>query len=84
MDELINLVMQKTGIPQESAETAVETVLGFVKDKLPEPLGSQLDALLEGEGLGGLLGGGGLEGLLGGSGDASDLLQGLGGLLGRE
>jgi len=87
MDEVIKLVVEKTGIPEATAKTAVETVLGFLKDKLPEPIGSQLDGLLEGEGIESLLGGGGLGALLGGDEggvDAGDLMQGLGGLLNRD
>ena len=37
MDELIKLVSQKTGLSAEMAKTAVETVVGFLKDKLPVP-----------------------------------------------
>lgn len=45
MQELVKLVMQKTGISQEAAEKAVEVVLGFLKEKLPAPLNSQIDSL---------------------------------------
>jgi nucleoid DNA-binding protein len=48
MDELINLVSQKTGIPKEQAKVAVETVLGFIKQRLPAPIASQIDGLLGG------------------------------------
>ncbi|MEO6350197.1 MAG: DUF2267 domain-containing protein [Candidatus Limnocylindrales bacterium] len=68
MDELIKLVQEKTGIGEEQARDAVNTVLGFVKERLPEPLGSQLDGMLGG-GAGGSnpLGGlGNLGGLTGG------------------
>ena len=37
MDELIKLVTDKVGIPAEKAQLTVETVLGFLKDKLPPP-----------------------------------------------
>lgn len=46
MDELIKLVADKTGIPADTATTAVTTVIGFLKDKLPAPLASQLDGLI--------------------------------------
>lgn len=66
MDELVKLVVEKTGIPEAQAKIAVQTVIGFLKEKLPAPLAGQLDALLSGKtqatdvikGLGGLLGGG--------------------------
>lgn len=64
MDELIKLVVQKTGISEAQAKTAIDTVLGFLKKKLPAPLAGQVDAVLAGseaanaiKGLGGLLGG---------------------------
>jgi hypothetical protein len=69
MDELVGLVAQKTGMPPEQARTAVETVLGFLKTKLPEPIASQID---------------GLVGSSGGSGITGNLPGGLGGLLGRR
>lgn len=68
MDELIKLVVQKTGISEAMAKTAVETVIGFIKDKLPAPIAGQID---------GVLGGGGAGGL-------GDITQGLGGLLGKK
>ena len=59
MDELVKMVAEKVGITETQAKQAVETVLGFLKDKLPEPIAGQLDAVLEGDasGLGDLLGG---------------------------
>lgn len=60
MDELIKLVTQKTGLSPELARKAAETVLGFVKAKLPPAVASQIDSLIAGEspgGLGGLAGG---------------------------
>jgi hypothetical protein len=68
MDELVKLVASKAGIPEKKAEQAVETVLGFLKDKLPAPLAGQIDGLLAGGDLGGL----------------DDLTKGLGGLLGKK
>ena len=58
MDELIKQVVSKTGISEDQARTAVTTVLGFVKDKLPAPIASQIDNALAGEGggVGGSLG----------------------------
>lgn len=63
MDQLVNAVMQKTGMPREQAEQAVNTVLGFLKERLPAPIAAQIDTVLGGgqlgdvaKGLGGLLG----------------------------
>jgi hypothetical protein len=65
MDELIKLVSQKTGLPPDKAKVAVETVINFIKQKLPPSIAGQLDTILAGgnlpgdltKGLGGLLGG---------------------------
>ena len=48
MEELIKLVSQKVGVSEDMAKTAVNTVLGFLKDKLPSGVGSQVDSLLSG------------------------------------
>ena len=48
MNELVRLVAQKTGIAEDQARTAVMTVLGYLKDRLPGPLAGQLDGLLGG------------------------------------
>lgn len=47
MDKLINLVSQKAGISPDQARTAVETVLGFLKDRLPGPLANQVDSAVQ-------------------------------------
>lgn len=69
MDELIKMVADKAGITETQAQQAVDTVLGFLKEQLPEPIAGQIDALLKGDmsGLQDLLGGlgGGLGGLFG-------------------
>ncbi|OQA43185.1 MAG: hypothetical protein BWY52_01967 [Chloroflexi bacterium ADurb.Bin325] len=65
MDEIIKLVAQKAGITEAQAQIAVNTVLDFVKSKLPPNLASQVDNLAAGKSLdlGSL---GGLAGLFGG------------------
>ena len=42
------LVSKKTGLSEEMAQVAVNTVVEYLKDKLPGPAGAQLDALLDG------------------------------------
>ncbi len=49
MDELIKMVTSKVGISEAQAKQAVDVVLGFLKDKLPGTVGSQLDAILKGD-----------------------------------
>ncbi|MGH7266450.1 MAG: hypothetical protein ACREMB_16630 [Candidatus Rokuibacteriota bacterium] len=48
--QLISLVTQKTGISEDQARRAVETVAGYLKEKLPGPVASQLDSVLRGDG----------------------------------
>jgi uncharacterized protein (DUF2267 family) len=51
MDELVALVQEKTGLGEEQARQAVETVIGYLKQKLPTPLAKQVDAALANEDL---------------------------------
>ena len=46
MNELTNIIVQKTGISQENAQKSVQVMLGFFKTKLPAPLAAQLDSFL--------------------------------------
>ena len=46
MDELVNLIVKKTGIPQATAQQVVGVVMDFLKKKLPAGVSSQLDGLL--------------------------------------
>ena len=49
MDELINQVAQRTGLAPDKARTAVDTVLGYLKTKLPGPVAAQLDGAVSGQ-----------------------------------
>jgi uncharacterized protein (DUF2267 family) len=49
MDELVKLVVDKVGISEAQAKQAVEIVMGFLKERLPEPIAGQIDAALEGD-----------------------------------
>ena len=64
MDQLVNLVSEKTGISKDQARQAVTIVLNFLKERLPQPVAAQIDNVLSGKGgsnlasdLGGMLGG---------------------------
>lgn len=50
MEELIKLVSQKTGLPEDKAKVAVDTVLGYLKKELPAPISGQIETLLGGTG----------------------------------
>jgi hypothetical protein len=72
MDELINLIVQKTGISQENAQKAAQTAIDFLKSKLPAPVAGQVDAVLAGD----------MSGI---AGQAGEMLKGkLGGALGEQ
>ena len=66
MDELVQLVSEKTGLSEELSRQAVEVVMEYLKAKLPPPIAERLDDLLEGADLT----------------DLGNLVQGLGGLFG--
>lgn len=57
MDELVKLVVQKTGISESQARQAVTVVLDFLKQRLPAPIASQVDGALNNPGVGNALGG---------------------------
>jgi uncharacterized protein (DUF2267 family) len=46
MEELLNLVTQKTGLSLDQARSAVMAVLGFVRGKLPADKAGQFDSVL--------------------------------------
>ncbi len=46
MDELVNLIVKKTGVPAATAQTIVKMVVDFLKKKLPAPIGAQIDGML--------------------------------------
>lgn len=47
MDQLVKLVSQKTGINESQAKMAVDTVMSFMKDKLPDGMASQVISMLQ-------------------------------------
>ena len=46
MNELVNLVVKKTGIPEATARTIVNLVVDYLKKKLPAAMRPEIDALL--------------------------------------
>jgi hypothetical protein len=64
MDELVNAVSSKTGLPPDQAKAAAQAVLDYLMTKVPAPIGDQIKAALGGgpnmgnlaQGLGGMLG----------------------------
>jgi len=68
MNELLKILNEKFGLSEATAKSVVETVLGFVKGKLPESLQGMVDKVLAGESLDNLGGGvvDAVKGLFGG------------------
>jgi hypothetical protein len=62
MDELVKLIVKKTGISEDQARQAITVVADFLKQHLPAPIAAQVDGALKGgipdvsKGLGGLFG----------------------------
>jgi uncharacterized protein (DUF2267 family) len=63
MDELVKLIVNKTGISEDQARQAITVVAEFLKQHLPAPIAAQVDGALKGgglpdvsKGLGGLFG----------------------------
>ncbi|HEX8140866.1 MAG TPA: hypothetical protein VF544_25085 [Pyrinomonadaceae bacterium] len=69
MDELVKVVAERAGIPEDKARTAVNTVIGFLQERLPASVAGQLQNLTGSAG--------------GNAADvAGDVIGGLGGMLG--
>ena len=51
MEELKNLVKDKAGITTEQATAAIETVLNYMKERLPKVVHQQLDKIAAGQSL---------------------------------
>ena len=85
MQDLINKLTEKVGLDADQAKGAVDTVMEFVKGKLPEGLADKVDDMFggaEGEKVefGGIMDS--LAGLFGGAKDkAGDAMEGAGDML---
>ena len=78
MDELVQQISERTGIPQDKARMAARTAIEFLDGRLPAPIGGNLHRLV---GEGGQAGGGGGGG---GMPDLGKLGGGLGGMFGGK
>ena len=78
MNELVQIVQQKTGLSPDMAQRVVDTIVGYLKTKLPEPMAAGLDSLLSGgEPATGGDGGGVMD-------KAKAMVANLGGMLGNQ
>jgi len=46
MNELVDLIVKKTGLPKETAQKVVNIVIQFLKDKLPDTFDALVDKVL--------------------------------------
>lgn len=69
MDDLVQLVSQRTGLSEAMSRQAVNVVLDYLKERLPAPLAGQVDMLLGTD-------------KKQDAGDVAQLLKGLGGRFG--
>jgi hypothetical protein len=67
LDELVDQVASRTGLPKDKALAAAQAAVDFLDSRLPAPIGGQIKPLLGGEGGGGL----------------GSVMGGLGGILGK-
>jgi hypothetical protein len=72
MDEIVKQITERTGLPADQARVAAQTVVDYLKAKLPEPIASQIDGFLSGGMAGDVIN------------QASGMLGGLGGLFGSD
>jgi hypothetical protein len=74
VNELVNHVAEKVGITTDQARSAVETVMGYCKSRLPESIHGHLDGLF-----------GGAEGAEGSEGGLINRIKdGVGSLIGSK
>jgi uncharacterized protein (DUF2267 family) len=72
VEELVKNISKKLGLSEDMARQAVDMVISFIKDKLPDSIATQLDAFL------------GSDDLLEQAGDIAEGLEGLLGGLGKK
>ena len=46
MDELVNVIVQRTGLPADQARGAAQAAVDFLKEKLPESMRGYVDMAL--------------------------------------
>jgi len=56
MAELIKRITEQTGISADQAKSAINMMSGYLKEKLPAPLATQVENVLNGGGMGDTLG----------------------------
>lgn len=62
MEQLVNQLTNQTGISEDQAYQCIQTVVGFLRGKLPDPIAHQVEGAL-GIQSGGMMGGQNLGGV---------------------
>ena len=70
MNEIIQRLAEKTGLSEDKASAAVDTIMGFLKEKLPAPIASQIESVMSGG--------------AGAGGEPSGVAAGLTGMFGKK
>ena len=70
MNEIIQRLIEKTGLPEDKARMALDTVVQFLKERLPGPMAAQIDGFISGDS--------------GMSGKVADMAAGLSGAFGKK
>jgi uncharacterized protein (DUF2267 family) len=74
MEELVKQVSERSGISEDQARKAVDTVMNYMRDKLPASVSGTIDSAL-----------GGGAGVAGGVADtAQNVLGGIGDMFGKK
>lgn len=50
MEQLVKLITAKAGISEAQAKQSIETIVDFLKDKMPAGIGSQVESFVKGGG----------------------------------
>lgn len=48
MDEIVKEITERTGLPADQAKAAAQTVVDFLKARLPAPIAAQIDGVIGG------------------------------------
>jgi len=54
MNELIEQLKSRVGLDDSKAQSAAQTVIEFLKQRLPEPIAGQIESALSGGGVAGI------------------------------
>lgn len=54
MEQIIKMITDKTGISEAQAKQAIETILGFLNNKLPAGMATQVENVLKGGDMSGM------------------------------